>query len=79
MDLSKISSKLNNGEYKKPEEFEADFRLMLDNCKLYNFDPNCYIRQMCTIIEKEFNIYYNTLITNYNTLKDEQNANKTEK
>jgi len=36
MDLSTIKKKLDAGAYGSPEEFEADVRLMLQNCYLYN-------------------------------------------
>ncbi|RHY32839.1 hypothetical protein DYB32_002191 [Aphanomyces invadans] len=36
MDMGTVRVKLNKGEYKKPEEFGRDMRLIWDNCKLYN-------------------------------------------
>ncbi|KDO20494.1 hypothetical protein SPRG_14012 [Saprolegnia parasitica CBS 223.65] len=38
MDMGAVRIKLNKGEYKKPEEFAKDMRLIWDNCKLYNQD-----------------------------------------
>ncbi|ETV97159.1 hypothetical protein, variant [Aphanomyces invadans] len=38
MDMGTVRVKLNKGEYKKPEEFGRDMRLIWDNCKLYNQD-----------------------------------------
>ncbi len=37
MDLSTIASKLNHGQYENAKEFEADIRLMFQNC--YKFNP----------------------------------------
>ena len=36
MDLGTINSKLERGRYASPEEFEADVRLVLHNCFLFN-------------------------------------------
>ncbi|CAI5439782.1 unnamed protein product [Caenorhabditis angaria] len=36
MDMSTIKKKLEHGEYTEPSEFAKDFKLMLDNCMLYN-------------------------------------------
>lgn len=36
IDLSTISAKLEAGMYKDLESFEADFRLMVNNCHIYN-------------------------------------------
>jgi len=36
MDLSTMQEKMNKGQYSTPEEFEADIRLIIDNCLLYN-------------------------------------------
>ncbi|OQS01689.1 hypothetical protein ACHHYP_00342 [Achlya hypogyna] len=38
MDMGAVRIKLNKGEYKKPEDFAKDMRLIWDNCKLYNQD-----------------------------------------
>lgn len=38
MDLSTIGAKLQANLYSNLSAFEADFRLMVDNCKLYNAD-----------------------------------------
>lgn len=54
MDLSTIQHKYNTNQYETPEEFEDDFRLMLDNC--YKFNPEdspVYI--MGTRLEAMFN------------------------
>ena len=40
MDMSKIESKLLNNEYKSVEEFEADFRLIIQNCVTFNGETN---------------------------------------
>ena len=36
MDLNKLESRLDAGVYQSREAFEADFKLIVDNCKLYN-------------------------------------------
>jgi len=36
MDLSTMSAKIEMGIYKHRSEFQADFRLMIENCKTYN-------------------------------------------
>lgn len=36
MDLSTMGAKLEGGAYSDRTEFEADFRLMIANCKQYN-------------------------------------------
>lgn len=40
MDLSKIENKLESGVYKSVAQFEADFRLMWDNCAEFNGDDS---------------------------------------
>lgn len=41
MDLQTMGHKLQNGMYKDRQEFEADFRLMIQNCRTYN-PPGSY-------------------------------------
>jgi hypothetical protein len=36
MDMGTVRVKLNKDEYKTPQEFAKDMRLIWDNCKLYN-------------------------------------------
>jgi hypothetical protein len=36
MDMGTIQSKLENSRYVSPDEFEADVRLVLHNCFLFN-------------------------------------------
>ena len=36
MDLNKLESRLDAGVYQTRQQFEADFKLIVDNCKLYN-------------------------------------------
>ncbi|KAI7871314.1 Bromodomain-containing protein [Spinellus fusiger] len=53
MDLSTVESKLNQGNYDSPEEFEADIRLMFKNCYLYN--PSAIpVHRMGKELEKVF-------------------------
>ncbi|KAI8807309.1 hypothetical protein BJ742DRAFT_661105, partial [Cladochytrium replicatum] len=39
MDLSTVDKKFEDGTYKTLDEMVADFRLMFDNCYLFNADP----------------------------------------
>lgn len=36
MDLSSMTVNLEEGRYKNRKDFEADFRLMIQNCQKYN-------------------------------------------
>ena len=48
MDLATIKSKL--GEYKSIDDFEADVKLMLENCKKFNPESEYYdVRQSTTL------------------------------
>lgn len=40
MDLLKIEEKLDNGEYSKFLHFRNDFKLIVNNCRLYNGQEN---------------------------------------
>lgn len=53
MDLSKISQKLETGEYKDAEGFIADVKLMLSNCFAYNH-PDSQVAKMGHALEKYF-------------------------
>ncbi|XP_043206117.1 serine/arginine repetitive matrix protein 2-like [Amphibalanus amphitrite] len=53
MDLNKLESRLDAGVYQTREAFEADFKLIVDNCKLYNGLENEYT-EMVVNIEREF-------------------------
>ncbi|XP_037087821.1 bromodomain-containing protein 3-like [Pollicipes pollicipes] len=53
MDLNKLESRLDAGVYQTREQFEADFKLIVDNCKLYNGLENEYT-EMVVNIEREF-------------------------
>lgn len=53
MDLSTINAKLESGKYKERGEFEADFRLMINNCKTYNA-PGSYAHGEATALESFF-------------------------
>ncbi|KAI8991787.1 Bromodomain-containing protein [Mycotypha africana] len=54
MDISTIEKKLQNEEYEDGETFEADVRLMFNNCYLYN-PPHLPIYHMAKELEKVFN------------------------
>ncbi|KAF7730999.1 hypothetical protein EC973_001045 [Apophysomyces ossiformis] len=53
MDLSTIETKLIDGSYESPESFEADIRLMFNNCYLYN-PPTTPVHKMGKELEKVF-------------------------
>ena len=54
MDLSTIATKLSSGDqYEKFGDFEADFRLIVSNCKLYNAEKS-EVFEMAESMEKEF-------------------------
>lgn len=40
MDLLKMDEKLENGEYRTFPEFRTDFKLIVNNCRLYNGQSN---------------------------------------
>ncbi|KAG8905005.1 hypothetical protein FRB99_000878 [Tulasnella sp. 403] len=42
MDLSTMSTKVDQGKYRSLEQFSADFRLMIENCKTFNPPPSLY-------------------------------------
>ncbi|ETN64994.1 hypothetical protein AND_003229 [Anopheles darlingi] len=42
MDLQKMEEKLDNGEYAMFGDFQHDFRLIVNNCRLYNGQANEY-------------------------------------
>ncbi|CRL00038.1 CLUMA_CG013326, isoform A [Clunio marinus] len=42
MDLLKMEEKLDNGEYRTFTEFRTDFKLIVNNCRLYNGQNNEY-------------------------------------
>lgn len=40
MDLLKMEEKLDNGEYQTFNDFRNDFKLIVNNCRLYNGQNN---------------------------------------
>lgn len=40
MDLQKMEEKLDNGEYLTFADFRNDFKLIVNNCRLYNGQAN---------------------------------------
>lgn len=57
MDLSTIKKKMDNREYRKPEQFANDFRLMLHNSFRYNppdHDVNKCGRKLLEIFEQKY-------------------------
>ena len=53
MDLSSIAAKLSQGLYKNRFEFEADFRLMVNNAKQYNL-VGSYVHNEAIALENVF-------------------------
>lgn len=53
IDLSTISAKLSAGLYKDRFGFESDFRLMIDNAKLYNM-PGSFAHNEAIAMEMFF-------------------------
>jgi len=51
MDLLKMEDKLDNGEYKKFSEFRNDFKLIVNNCRLYNGQNNEYTEMVNNLQE----------------------------
>ncbi|XP_037070290.1 G protein-regulated inducer of neurite outgrowth 1-like [Pollicipes pollicipes] len=49
MDLNKLESRLDAGVYVSRQQFEADFKLIVDNCKLYNGLENEYTGMVVNI------------------------------
>lgn len=49
MDLHKMESRLDVGHYVSRQQFELDFKLIVDNCKLYNGLENEYTEMVNTI------------------------------
>ncbi|KAK7465277.1 hypothetical protein VKT23_005256 [Stygiomarasmius scandens] len=64
MDLSTMSAKIEMGIYKHRSEFQADFRLMIENCKTYN-SAGTYVHNEAiafeTFFEKQWTIMCKTL------------------
>ncbi|KAJ3830293.1 hypothetical protein F5880DRAFT_1516515 [Lentinula raphanica] len=64
MDLYTMGSKLEQGMYKDRFEFQADFRLMIDNAKQYNM-PNSFVHNEAISLEiffeKQWSIINKTL------------------
>ncbi len=58
MDLSTIKRKLDSKQYALAEEFEADFRLLCNNCYVYNA-PDSDVVQLCRNMEAFFNEKWN--------------------
>ncbi|CAG8762686.1 17177_t:CDS:2, partial [Acaulospora morrowiae] len=54
MDLTTINSKLENDQYTSAEEFEADIRLMFQNCYTYN-GVGSEVHNMGKMLEEVFN------------------------
>ncbi|KAK1041058.1 transcription initiation at TATA-containing promoter protein [Friedmanniomyces endolithicus] len=53
MDLSTMAQKLKQGQYGRATEFEADFKLMVENCLAFNPAPNV-VRDMGIQLKREF-------------------------
>ena len=42
MYINMMEDRVSNGEYTTFEQFEKDFQLMMDNCRLYNDQPTIF-------------------------------------
>lgn len=60
MDISTVKNKLDNNEYKSPEEFDYDMILMFDNCYAYN-SPESVVYEMGKTLQKAYEALYNDL------------------
>lgn len=47
MDLQRMEEKLDNAEYNTFSEFKNDFKLIVNNCRLYNGQNNGKILFLC--------------------------------
>jgi hypothetical protein len=73
MDLSTIKSKIANGSYNSAQEFEADVRLIFQNCYEY-WTPEAPIWKTC----QEFENYFNTQWSERHEYRGPKNKIKTE-
>lgn len=69
MDLLKMEEKLDNGEYQTFNDFRNDFKLIVNNCRLYNGQNN---GKDIFIHIYAFDITFNDLrsLFNYEVAKD---------
>lgn len=58
MDISLIKHKMESKQYNAAEEFESDFRLMFNNCYVYNA-PDSDVVKLCRVLENQFNEKWN--------------------
>lgn len=54
MDLQKMEEKLDNAEYNSFSEFKNDFKLIVNNCRLYNGQNN---GESFTVLKFLFNFF----------------------
>ncbi|KAI5120798.1 hypothetical protein M0805_002425 [Coniferiporia weirii] len=66
MDLQTMGAKLQNGLYKNRQEFEADFRLLIQNCRTYN-SPNTYAHNESVALENHFDKLWAKIVTTVET------------
>lgn len=59
MDISLIRHKMESKQYNAAEEFESDFRLMCNNCYVYNA-PDSDVVNLCRALENQFNEKWNS-------------------
>lgn len=60
MDLSKIQKKLDRYQYRSVQQFRADFKQIVINCKLYNPKNNPYHN-----FAVQFDEYFEELMKKY--------------
>lgn len=66
MDLSTIQNKLDLATYTAPDAFQADVKLMFNNCYTYN-KPDTQVYAMAKSLERYFDNYYAKMPTDVNT------------
>lgn len=61
MDLSTMQGKMERGEYKTPEEFEKDMKLIISNCEVYN-PPGHEILEYSNKLKRTFEIRFKRIM-----------------
>lgn len=66
MDLSTVQNKIDLATYTTPDAFQADVKLMFNNCYTYN-KPDTQVYAMAKSLERYFDNYYAKLPTDVST------------
>lgn len=77
-DLSLIKRKLDNDEYTSFDAFEADFRLMLNNCYIFNGETSA-AGEVGKMLESEFDREFETIKNQMPGPSSSSNNNKSVK